>query len=84
MAFSECWSRSVYIPTTPDYTELVEPIAGLKMCVRAHLCLGMHQRIRYFADRQKSACSRFRGDAELGYFGSPTKRPRARSSYIVR
>ena len=34
MAFSECWSCSVYIPIIPGYTEQVELIAGLKcLCV---------------------------------------------------
>ena len=80
MTFFEFWSHPVYIPVIPDYTERVELNAGLKMFVRVHLRLGMNQRSRHVFDRPKSACSRFRGDAELGYLGSPTKRSPARSS----
>ena len=80
MTFFGFWSHPVYIPVIPDYTERVELNAGLKMFVRVHLRLGMNQRSRHVFDRPKSACSRFRGDAELGYLGSPTKRPRVRSS----
>ena len=81
MTFFGFWSHPVYyILVIPDYTERVELNAGLKMFVRVHLRLGMNQRSRHVFDRPKSACSRFRGDAELGYLGSPTKRPRVRSS----
>ena len=80
MTFFGFWSHPVYIPVIPDYTERVELNTGLKMFVRVHLRLGMNQRSRHVFDRPKSACSRFRGDAELGYLGSPTKRPRVRSS----
>ena len=65
MTFFEFWSHPVYISVIPDYTERVELNAGLKVFVRVHLRLGMNQRSRVF-DRPKSACSRFRGDAELG------------------
>ena len=61
MAFFERWSHPVYIPVIPNCTERVELNAGLKTVVRAHLRLGMN---RGFCDRPKSACSRFRGDAE--------------------
>ena len=79
ITFFEFWSHPIYIPVIPDYTERVELNAGLKMFVRVHLRLGMNQRSRHVFYRPKSACSRFRGDAELGYLGSPTKRPCARS-----
>ena len=78
MAFFESWSHPVYVPVVSDYTERAELNAGLKMFVRAHLHLGMNQ--PFLFDRPKAACSRFRGDAELRCLGSPTKRPRARSS----
>ena len=80
ITFFEFWSHPIYIPVIPDYTGRVELNAGLKMFVRVHLRLGMNQRSRHVFYRPKSACSRFRGDAELGYLGSPTKRPRVRSS----
>ena len=80
ITFFEFWSHPVCIPVIPGYTERVELNAGLKMFVHVHLRLGMNQRSRYVFDRPKSACSRFRGGAELGYLGSPTKRPRVRSS----
>ena len=80
MAFFESWSNPDHIPVLPGYTERVELNAGLKLFVRAHLRLGMNQRNRGSFDRPKSACSRFRGDAELGCLGSPTKRPRVCSS----
>ena len=80
MAFVGFWSHPACIPVIPDYTERVELNAGLKIFVRVHLRLGMNQRSRRVFDRPKSACSRFRGDAELGYLASPTKRPRVRSS----
>ena len=79
MTFFESWSHPVYIPVIPGYTKRVELDAGLKMFVRAYLRLGMNQRSRGFFDRPKSACSRFRGGAELGCLGSLTKRPRART-----
>ena len=79
MAFFESWSNPDHIPVLPGYTERVELNAGLKLFVRAHLRLGMNQRNRGSFDRPKSACSRFRGDAELGCLSSHTKRPRARS-----
>ena len=80
MFFFESWCHPVYIPVIPDNTERLELNAGVKMFVRAHLRLGMNQNSRDCFDRPKSACSRFRGDAELGCLGSPVKRPRARSS----
>ena len=81
MTFFKIWSHPVYIPVIPDYTERVDLNAGLKMLVRVHLCLGMNQRSRHVFDRPKSAFRNFEGTPNsVGCLGSPTKRPRVRSS----
>ena len=48
MAFFESRPHLVHIQVIPDYTERVELNAGLKMFVRARLCLGMNQTSRRF------------------------------------
>ena len=51
------------------------------VCACSSLSQYLNQRSRRdFFDHPRAACSRFRGDAELGCLGSPTKRPRVCSS----
>ena len=87
MAFVEVWSHPVYIPVIPDYTERTEPNSGLKMFAGAHLRLGIG--IRRYEPKKPgfwTALNRLVQDFEgtpnsgLRCLGSPTRRPRGRSS----
>ena len=66
MAFFGFWSHPVYIPVISDYTERVELNAGLKMCVRVHLRLGMNQRSRHVLTALNRLVRDFEGTPNSG------------------